>query len=1134
VTNGNPTREPIAVLGMALRLPGGISTPDQFWQALSNGEDLIGTVPPERWDGASFQSSDPDEPGTTYDLHGGFIADVDAFDANFFGIHSREASRADPQQRILLELTWEALERSSINPQSLARSQTGIYIGISNSDWTRMLLEDPRKIDGYTGIGAADSVVAGRIAHFLGTYGPAEVMDTACSSSLVAVHNAVESLRRGEINLAIAGGANLILSPHLHVCFSRTGMLSRSGRCHTFDDAADGYVRGEACCAIVLKRLSDARRDGDPILAVIRGTAVNQDGRSAQLTAPNIRAQQKLMRSALADASLEPSAIDYVEAHGTGTPLGDPMEFLSIGAVYGEGRSRDNPLRVGSVKTNLGHAEGAAGLTGLIKVILMLQPGHSIAPHLHCSSPSSRIDWKRWPIEIPHSLTSWPESDVHFAGVSSFSFCGTNAHAILSSFRIEAESLPATPGTRAENTLLCISAADHEGLRALAASYVEFLKTASDSFADICSNALYNRARLEHRLVVKASDSLAAAELIERWLDGKSPAETLTDAGSASAQFSGDPDLAQLAANFLSGDKLPARAVAPKRATLPLYPFQRQRFWFGEPPAAEWRQTREQVWQAALAEADQESRKGPLGWNPQNYSARWSALERLTLAYARKVLSHAGAFPNGNAASAAEVMRNCGFQDIYGKLINRWLKNLAIAGALIESDHGRYQPIDNFDQVSLDELWLDVENTENKLTPEPGMLAYLRRSGDLLEDVLTGRVSPLETLFPGGSFDLADTLYAHTSEARYNNAIATSVARSAVRGWGAKRNVRVLEVGAGTGGTTSAVIRALPSNQTEYWFTDVSELFLRRARHSFAEFPFVRFGHFDLDREPGEQGMPVGYFDVLVAANVLHASRNLPNALDRVRRLLAPGGILLLIETTVHQTCFDMSLGLIEGWQHFEDFERADDPLLSRERWREVLEKCGFENTMVLPEESSLANSMGQNVILARRDFASRHSSEHVAESRDPKLASARKQPLSIAGAVSQQLAELTGDEQSLAIRKIVRQVTCRVCQLDIPPEKLSDRDRLGDLGIDSLIALELRSELGKALGLEGKISATIAFDTGTIGEMADRLISIAKNQGGTRSANQTTRDPLEVNVETLEAMTDAEVEKLLQERLGA
>lgn len=1131
MSKSNSSREPIAVLGMALRLPGGISTPEQFWNALATGKDLISTVPTERWDGASFQGSDPDEPGTTYDLHGGFISDVDAFDADFFKISSREASRSDPQQRLLLELTWEALERSSINPQNLAQSQTGIWIGISNNDWTRMLLQDPRKIDGYTGVGAAGSVVAGRIAHFLGTYGPAEVIDTACSSSLVALHHAVESLRRRETNLAIAGGANLILSPELHVCFSRTGMLSRSGQCHTFDNAADGYVRGEACCAIVLKRLTDAERDRDPILAVIRGTSVNQDGRSARLTAPNIRAQQNLMRSALTDAGIEASSVNYVEAHGTGTPLGDPMEFLSIGAVFGD-RSRENPLRIGSVKTNLGHGEGAAGLTGLIKVVLMLQPGHGIAPHLHCSSPSSRIDWQKWPIEVPTTLIPWPkENEIHFAGVSSFSFSGTNAHAIVSSVAALSDTVS---NLRSGDAALCISAANPHALGALARLYVEFLRQTGESFADICESALYRRARLAHRLVVRASDSIAAAKALEKWHKGDSAPGVVSGFDGATSDPGNGDGLSRLATSFLSGEKLPTPCRIPKHLALPLYPFQRQRFWFGEDPATEWRLSRERVWQAACAEATRESQKGPLGWNPKSYPKRWALLERLTLAYARNVLIQLRAFPDGNFVAVEKVMHACGFQMIYGRLVTRWLRNLAAVGVLVESEEG-FRPVEGFGHVALDGLWRDVER---ELADDPGMLAYLRRSGDLLADVLTGRISPLETLFPGGSFDLADALYQRSSEARYCNGIAANALRILVQGLGAKRNVRILEIGAGTGGTTSASLPLLPPHQTEYWFTDVSDLFLRRARHKFTEFPFVRYAALNLDREPEEQNVPVGYFDVVVAANAVHATGNLPLSLSRIRRLLAPGGTLVLIETTVHQTCFDMSIGLIEGWQHFDDSERAEHPLLNAERWCEILKESGFEYAEALPSRNSPASLVGQHVVMAQRDFGPRQESIHVS-AKDDEAVNAQDLRYLHRDRVTPaaDLAGLPEAECTAEVNKIVRQVICRICQLESSGETLNNRDRLGDLGMDSLIALELRSELGKALGLEGKISATIGFDTGTVGELTQRLVMLLvdkkPNKDPKESKDSAARAPFALDIETLEAMTDAEVEGLLRERMG-
>ncbi|HEY1807680.1 MAG TPA: polyketide synthase, partial [Acidobacteriaceae bacterium] len=427
-------REPIAVIGMALRLPGGVRSPERLWEALASGEDLIGTIPEERWHAEAWRGAGPDEPGTMYDIHGGFLEDIESFDAEFFGIRPREAASMDPQHRILLELSWEALERAAIDPRSLADSSTGVWLGLSNSDYGRRLTNDVLRIDGYTGIGAAASMAAGHIAYCLGLHGPAEVIDTACSSSLVAVHRAVQSLRRGETDLAMVGGANLMLSPEIHVSFSRTGMLSRSGRCRTFDANADGYVRSEGCGVVVLRRLADARRLGDRVLGVIRGSAVNQDGRSAGITAPNGPAQEAVMRAALRDGDLSAGEIDYVEAHGTGTPLGDPMEWGALGAVYGESRGAGKPLYVGSAKTNFGHTEAVAGLVGLMKAVLMMEPERSIPPHLHFQDPTPKIDWDRWPMRVPVGLTAWPgDTGARRIAVSSFGFSGTNAHLILES-----------------------------------------------------------------------------------------------------------------------------------------------------------------------------------------------------------------------------------------------------------------------------------------------------------------------------------------------------------------------------------------------------------------------------------------------------------------------------------------------------------------------------------------------------------------------------------------------------------------------------------------------------------------------------------------------------------------------------
>jgi 3-oxoacyl-(acyl-carrier-protein) synthase/SAM-dependent methyltransferase/acyl carrier protein len=1152
--------EPVSILGMAVRLPGGVATPERFWEALAAGEELITAVPPERWDALSYASADSEQPGTMYDTHGGFLADVDTFDAEFFGIHPREASSMDPQHRILLELTWEALERANIDPRTLLNTRTGIYLGITNSDYSRMLLEDPRGIDGYTGVGAAGSIAAGRIAYFLGTHGPAVVVDTACSSSLVALHQAIQSLRRQETDIAIVGATNLILSPEMNIGFSRTRMLSRDGHCKTFDAAADGYVRSEGCCVIVLKRLADANRDGDRVLANLHGSAVNQDGRSAGITAPNGPAQEAVMREALANAALDPLSVSYVEAHGTGTPLGDPIEVQALGAVYGAKRSAESPLRIGSVKTNLGHTEAAAGLAGLVKVVLMMQAGHGIAPHLHFKQPNPQIDWRQLPIEVPQRLVSWPNaSATRYAGVSSFGFSGTNAHVIVGSVESPQESR----GTESQQqpSLLCISAADEASVRALAERYIAYLQQTRESFRDICHTAALGRAQLPKRIALIARNGAEAVIMLQSLLSGRKVAGLQTNAFTTNAMNSpiaathntANPDpLRQIQQQFVQDGRLqyavPPSPVAPRKVDLPVYPFHRKRFWFGPTPQVKRQQEREQIWQSMRQEAERQSLLAPLGWQPQGYPERFRALDRLNLAHARNLLVTAGAFPNGAPASVDEVIERCAFQPIYRKLVQRWLLGLAQDAVLLQSGN-TFRPAGVLAPVDLAPYWDDAAR---RMHDDPGALAYLRQCGALFNDVVTGRKSALETLFPDGSFALAEGLYESSAQARYVNPIVASALREVARRIGSRRSVRILELGGGTGGTTSAILPSLPADKVGYWFTDVSELFLSRARRKFQQYPFVRYMLCDVDRDFEQQGLQPGTFDVVVAANVIHAARNLDAALARVQTILSPEGTLVLLETTHHYSWFDMSTGLIEGWQHFSDSDRTDHPLLNVDQWHGILDRTGFAETAAFPSPESPASALGQHVLFARtheNSQALRISTGQAAEaSRMERAAKPMPKPLAPRSvSVSPRLGHISSQASDDEVASVVKETICQVFQLDLSPEELGERDRLTDLGMDSLIALELRGQLAKRLGLEGKISSTIALDTGTVGELVRSLsatLAPAPAPAPPPLANRPRTDHAEsqpsrraeqqhLTVAQLEEMSEEEVEQLLRKRLS-
>src|ERR1700690_3191651 len=425
--------EPIAVVGMGCRLPGGADTPDRFWRLLQDGGNGIVGVPSGRWDADAFYSDDHSVPGTIVSKEGGFLTSwrPDEFDAEFFGISPREAAAMDPQQRLLLEVAWEALENAGVTPKAVRNTQTGIYVGLTTYDYSLMLAKaPPREVDPYVPFGSASNFAAGRLSYFLGVHGPAVVLDTACSSSLVAIHLACQSLRRRETDQALAAGTNLIMSPENSIACSRWGMLAPDGQCKTFDAAANGYVRSEGCGVIVLKRLSDAVRDGDSVLALVRGSAVNQDGPSSGQTVPSGPAQQGVLRAALASARLQPSEIDYIEAHGTGTALGDPIELDALSQVFGE-RDESAPLVLGSVKTNLGHLENSAGIAGFIKTVLSLNHGY-IPPHLHFTGLTPNAGAGASKFTIAADGMPWPAVDrPRRAGVSSFGVSGTNAHIVV-------------------------------------------------------------------------------------------------------------------------------------------------------------------------------------------------------------------------------------------------------------------------------------------------------------------------------------------------------------------------------------------------------------------------------------------------------------------------------------------------------------------------------------------------------------------------------------------------------------------------------------------------------------------------------------------------------------------------------
>lgn len=535
-------REPLAIIGIGCHFPGGATSPQAFWELLCSGSDATREVPTDRWDARKFYDPDLRKSGKMNTYRGGYLERIDLFDAQFFGISPREAVWLDPQQRLLLQVTWEALEDAGQDADRLIGSNTGVFVGGFTLDYQLMQnfgVFSRYELQTHSATGMMMTMLANRISYVFGFHGPSMAVDTACSGSLVAVHLACQSIWNGECSLALAGGVNAMIAPTMTIAESKGGFLSPDGRCKAFDTSANGYARGEGAGIVLIKSLARAQADGDPIYALIRGTAVTQDGHTTGITVPNGSAQEEVMRLAYQRAGISPDQIQYVEAHGTGTPVGDPIEARAIGTILSAGRSATEQCLIGSVKTNIGHLEAAAGVAGLVKAALALKH-RQIPPHLHFHNPNPDIPFDTLKLRVPTTLEAWPTTDgPAMAGVNSFGFGGTNAHVVLQEAP-PVQSAPARTGDAEQPYLLPLSARSGEALQAMARSYRDFLADTPSHLFDIAYSASLRRSHHDHRLALVAHSKAEAVAHLDAFLAERPPVSVR----SGRAPMNGRPKLA--------------------------------------------------------------------------------------------------------------------------------------------------------------------------------------------------------------------------------------------------------------------------------------------------------------------------------------------------------------------------------------------------------------------------------------------------------------------------------------------------------------------------------------------------------------------------------------------------------------
>lgn len=1089
----------IAIVGISGIFPG---SPDlmSFWLNIEAGRDLISDMPAERFHWETAAAADKEIAA----CRGGFIKDVDMFDPLFFGISPYEAEMMDPQQRLFIQAVWRAIEDAGYRGSDFAGRSIGVFVGVSNVDYSDLLTAENRDTVAHAVTGLSHAMLANRISYLFDLRGPSEPVDTGCSSSLVAVHRAVRAIRSGECEAAIVGGVNLLISPNPFIACTRAGMLSPDGRCSTFDHRANGYVRGEGVGAMLIKPFARAIDDGDHIYGVIRGTAVNHGGHALQgLTVPNPTAQAACLIAAYRDAGIDPLTITYIEAHGTGTALGDPIEINGLKKAFGHFMSAPGAdagyCAVGTVKTNIGHLEAAAGIAGMIKVLLAMKH-QRIPASLHVEEVNPQIEIENSPFYIISQTQEWiPPTGPNGrpiprrAGVSAFGFGGVNAHVVLEEY----PSIPQDGGrSREVPQIIPLSAKNGDQLREAAALLSQRLKewvAEGDvpALGDIAFTLQVGREPMDYRLAIVTQSVDEAVCILNSYFEqgeqtkgivtgfcGRSNAVAAVVGESEEGRFflenlATRGRLQDIARLWVDGVEIPwaifHQGEQRSRVSLPTYPFARRRCWVNSPP------------QVPLVTITRTEVEGEFF----QFEEGIRHLEELGRSLLIGVLQEIGVFTKaGESYVEDDLWVHLGVIPIYNRFFTALISMLVRAGYL-RREVNRIITTSRVETATA-EAAVQRETVQTVFSKVAGHLTLMERCLNALLKVLRGEQDGLNVLFPAGDTMLVETVYKDNDLANYYNRVVADSVKDIVKSQvnAGDFKIRILEVCAGAGGASEFVLKRLREfgNKIEYYYTDITSSLVEYGSQQFNGcIPNLVFKALDIEDDPREQGLDPLSFDIIMATNVIHATRDILHTLSNIYLLLRQGGFLVVNELTRERDLATLTFGLTKGWWYFTDDDRmrANSPLLETEGWRRRIEEAGFGSVKVVGLPGLTDKEKEQAVIICEKrvNQFSQHESNFERTIPEKIIAEKEDEVMPVSGTVKLNLDLVPW------IREYVIGIFAEMLRLQW--EEIDPHATFDIFGVDSLTGIQIVQRMECDLG---SLPKTLLLEYGSIDKIAHFL----------------------------------------------